>query len=479
LSPSIISARAINYNVGVAESSNQLLLLNALRASQRMPTYYSHLASDTSGVVVTPSYQGAGPVGRDVAKKGLTYLATLTGSSQDQLTLATLDDQKFMRGVLTPVPLDVLGFFLNQGWPPELLFSMTISKISTTKGEVNDLIQSFENDCRANPGGDYCDSTVPEGTVLVSAGSMAPGPASQQYPPLQQHVSQQLVACIAAGALSTDPLASRASESALPITFENYPPDKQQTACFQWALRVIIALDPQLKSTSAEEVVARNVPNGVNPGPAIVDLLKSDFVVAPGTAPDSYTICKKTKVSGLTLERFKAVSAAGSEGSAAHGSEGAIQAFAASGPTVTTHCDQASPAAAAEGATSAHGALKLQLTTRSLDGMVYFLGEDVRSAGVVSAGSGEAAKIWVWNSREKKYNNWDLFDVRRGVGPIGVTFMGEIYSVPPACPGAANCPDLAERHTSFQAIALLNQVWGLQKEEMELPISPVVTVVNP
>jgi len=111
--------------------------------------------------------------------------------------------------------------------------------------------------------------------------------------------------------------------------------------------------------------------------------------------------------------------------------------------------------------------------------MIYFLGEDIRSAGVVGGGGGSAAKIWVWNSRDKKYNDWDLFDVRPGAGQITVGFMDGIYSIPPACPAASDCPNPTKRHTSLQAIALLNQVGGLQKEETELPISPVVTVISP
>ena len=57
--------------------------------------------------------------------------------------------------------------------------------------------------------------------------------------------------------------------------------------------------------------------------------------------------------------------------------------------------------------------------------------------------------------------------------------MHRQYGIPAACASASYCTDPYGRHTSFQAIALLNQVWGLQKEETQLPISPVVSVINP
>jgi hypothetical protein len=51
--------------------------------------------------------------------------------------------------------------------------------------------------------------------------------------------------------------------------------------------------------------------------------------------------------------------------------------------------------------------------------------------------------------------------------------------VPSACDDSGDCAQGAERHRSLQVLALLNQIWGLQKEQSELPIAPTVTVIGP
>ncbi len=470
--PGIMSARATGYNVAVAETSNQLLLLNALRASQRLPTYYTRLEGDTSLFYDQGQYQQTGAIGRDIAKKGVGYMLSLTGNTQNSLTLGTLDDQKFMRGVLTPVPLDELGFFMGQGWPPELLFSMTISKISVTRGEVHHLLDSLDKNCREQPEGDYCNGDIPVGL-----------PSS----PSQQYVAQQMEACIDSDGVAMD--RSRDGRDADTITFLNYPPNIEQMKCFQWALRVVIALQPELKSTSTEETVVENVPAGDNPGAAVSSLLTSKYQVAFGAGV--YNVCQKHDVAGIALAKLRQDTAAANGQPAANQTPGSILTFAAAGPKVKDKCAApTSPpvaAAVAEPAVAAapglgagsNGALKLEFSTRSLDGMVYYLGEVLRSASVAGPGPDVPVQLWVWNTGRKRFEPWNLFEVRPGNGQIAVQFMHRQYGIPAACASASFCSDPEGRHTSFQAIALLNQVWGLQKEETQLPISPVVSVINP
>ena len=43
------------YNRAVASSTNQVLLLNVVRASERLPTYYTRLEGDAASMALTPS----------------------------------------------------------------------------------------------------------------------------------------------------------------------------------------------------------------------------------------------------------------------------------------------------------------------------------------------------------------------------------------------------------------------------------------
>src|ERR1700742_859164 len=55
--------RTVAYNRTVANSTNQVLLLNVVRASERLPTYYTRLEGDASSLAVTPNASLSLPLG--------------------------------------------------------------------------------------------------------------------------------------------------------------------------------------------------------------------------------------------------------------------------------------------------------------------------------------------------------------------------------------------------------------------------------
>jgi hypothetical protein len=466
-SPDMVT-RSVSYNEAIANSTNSVLLLNALRASERLPTYYTRMTANTATAAVTPLISMALPLGPGAVKKGFGPNFQFTDTSQNQMTLQNLDDQKFMRGVLTPVPLDVLSFYLRQGWPRELLFLMTVSRLTVPAALAARLEDAFDAHCAAAPGSDYCNAQVP----------VEDRPATGQY------VTQQLKACITAGRYD--------SGSHGEYLFENYPTNPEETACFQWMLRVFISFDPTPKTTETVKLVARDVAPGAREGlGAVADLDKDNLIVVPGSAKGTYNVCKRTKVTGLGLSSLPDTATARREPTAAPPleSDSDIQILLpASRAAPAADCDSAA-SAAKTGAD--HAPPGMQLSTRSLDGMVYYLGEIIRAEHQVKDSvmpdtappDSSGVSLWVWNTSSRAYSDWDLFSVRRGGAPdsnlIAVDFHGEAYYVPSACDDSGDCAQGAERHRSLQVLALLNQIWGLQKEQSELPIAPTVTVIGP
>src|SRR5665213_1383032 len=88
--------RTLAYNRTVANSTNQVLLLNVVRASERLPTYYTRLEGDASSLAVTPNASLSLPLGNarsfenDIntsaaaaitsgTSKGITSLGSLAG----------------------------------------------------------------------------------------------------------------------------------------------------------------------------------------------------------------------------------------------------------------------------------------------------------------------------------------------------------------------------------------------------------------
>jgi hypothetical protein len=465
-SPGMVS-RSVAYNDAIANSTNAVLLLNALRASERLPTYYTRMTANTATSSFTPLISMALPFGPGAVKKGFSPNLQFTDTSQNQMTLQNLDDQKFMRGVLTPVPLDVLSFYLRQGWPRELLFLLTVSRLTVPAPLAARLENAFDAHCASVPSADYCNAQVPR----------EDRPASGQY------VTQRLKACIAAHQYD--------SGSHGEYLLENYPTNPDETACFQWMLRIFISFDPTPQTQETVSLVARDIVPGAQESlGAVADLEKSNLIVTPD-AKGGYDVCKRIKVTGLGLASLPDSRTEAKQEPAAAPSESDTNI------PVLLAAGRAAPAADCGGVANAtetgadHAPHGMQLSTRSLDGMVYYLGEIIRAEHQVKDSvmpdtappDPNGVSLWVWNTQTRAYSDWRLFSVRRGGAPddnlIHVDFDGSDYYVPPACDDSGGCADGAEPHRGLQVLALLNQIWGLQKEQSELPIAPTVTVIGP
>jgi hypothetical protein len=66
-------------------------------------------------------------------------------------TVPVLDTQEFYQGILTPVPLQVVDYYLQQGFPPELLFDLFVNKIEVIRLDDGNCEKfTFQNSVR-NP----------------------------------------------------------------------------------------------------------------------------------------------------------------------------------------------------------------------------------------------------------------------------------------------------------------------------------------
>ena len=105
-----ISSRAVAYNNEVATATNEIFLLNTVRAAKYLPVYYTRFTSlNVEGTVTAKTSLPfeIGPRSIDVLKVG----PEISGTQKDGAALAVLDDQDFANGILTPVPDSTLKFF--------------------------------------------------------------------------------------------------------------------------------------------------------------------------------------------------------------------------------------------------------------------------------------------------------------------------------------------------------------------------------
>jgi hypothetical protein len=124
----VISDHSIRYNLVAAKSSNQVMLLNVLRAKDRRPMHFTALGLMRGSFSLSATGSLAATIGRNpTAPFGLG--AGVSGSSGPSFDVAILNSKKFMSGILTPVRMAQIDYYWQQGWPKEILLHLFVEKI--------------------------------------------------------------------------------------------------------------------------------------------------------------------------------------------------------------------------------------------------------------------------------------------------------------------------------------------------------------
>ncbi|MCX5848578.1 MAG: hypothetical protein NTW65_03935 [Deltaproteobacteria bacterium] len=149
-----------DYNLVVEKAQNEMLLLNIVRASKRHPMHFTALTQvrgsleynfQTGGISIPFGKIGDGLNGSYSVAPSISY------STKPSFDLAVLDNEKFMRGIMNPVSVDMFYYYWQQGWPKEMLMLLFVEKIepSDKSSEAfdnnpldKDKIKNFQNEVR-------------------------------------------------------------------------------------------------------------------------------------------------------------------------------------------------------------------------------------------------------------------------------------------------------------------------------------------
>lgn len=450
--------QAIAYNKAVANSTNEFFLLNALRAKDRFPVYYTRTTGNNASESLSP---GASITATNWVQ---TPTLTLNASGSNTQSLGNLDDQRFMRGVLAPVPLSIMESYVGQGWPSELLMMMFIKKFKIDKELVTYLTAEFDSHCNGKTAAPlYC----------------------KEGNPLSKYINDPTNHCL----ISVD---------GKNVVFDNYPGNPDQLECFQSMLRVMLALGFTPADGTKYTVIASAMP------PSSADLKGLSQAATAKLAVSEiskrrrsvYAICTKKDVSGFTFDKFvfddsekkapgenaatvsaqlfsrtlsRSLDLSGQIGGVRSPEEGASLQSTTSliAPEMPTSCAKQLTESKVQPTDSkkSQEVPAFEVTTRSLDSMIYYLGEDLRA----KKKSARDVEIWVGED-EGDGKNVPLFvagDTPDDAPLVSVRYRGADYNIPHQDSGR-----------SLQVLSLLNQIWGLQKEATEAPSIPVVSVIN-
>ena len=142
-----VDRATVDYNQAVASSTNDLTLLNVVRAMKRQPLHFTSLSKISGSFRVT----GRAGLNTDIVESGGTDTLTPAGalasrtatigperfapSAGAEVTagpsfdIGILDTQEFYQGILRSVEPDVVGSFLQMGWPSDLLTALFVERI--------------------------------------------------------------------------------------------------------------------------------------------------------------------------------------------------------------------------------------------------------------------------------------------------------------------------------------------------------------
>ncbi len=145
------SGRAVEYNLQAEQAQEQALLLNIVRASMRRPMQFTSLQSITGTASASANASASGLATQQIpivtalgilpgnANTAVNRIASEGGGASASVSggptfvVPVLDTQEFYQGILTPIPLQVIDYYLQQGYPPEVLLNVFVQKVEITR----------------------------------------------------------------------------------------------------------------------------------------------------------------------------------------------------------------------------------------------------------------------------------------------------------------------------------------------------------
>jgi hypothetical protein len=159
--------RAVDFNLQAEKTQQQNLLLNIIRASLRRPMQFTGLSSISGNATATGGVTGGYTNAHQTpwlsifnivpattsTSTAISRTVTGTGSGTASLsggqnfTVPVLDTQEFYQGILKELEIEVIDYYVKQGFPLELLFDLFVLKIEVIATDSCDRF-TFRNSVR-------------------------------------------------------------------------------------------------------------------------------------------------------------------------------------------------------------------------------------------------------------------------------------------------------------------------------------------
>ena len=118
---------AVDHNQMVARSTDELTLLNIVRARYRFPLHFTAISEVNGNVTVGASSS----LGVDLDPVVDPASASVGGnvSTSPNFRAAVLATEKFQRGIQAPLGPELIAYYLDEGWRDGLLMALAVERV--------------------------------------------------------------------------------------------------------------------------------------------------------------------------------------------------------------------------------------------------------------------------------------------------------------------------------------------------------------
>jgi hypothetical protein len=129
-SAQFLAERSTNYNKAIEQAQNQTLLLNVLRARDRKPLYFTAMHQVRGNIRYGTGSGNVGiPFGGAATTDVYSASPSVSYATNPTFDITLLDSKEFYQGILKPVDMETIEYYVSQGWPKDILLHMFIRQI--------------------------------------------------------------------------------------------------------------------------------------------------------------------------------------------------------------------------------------------------------------------------------------------------------------------------------------------------------------
>lgn len=129
-----IARRSVDYNEAVEWNTNVVMLMNAVRASKRIPVHYTRLGSMVYNGNVSAGSSFTYTFGNDTPEDAPLSL-TLGASDGGNVNFENQSSEEFYKAILASISPETVAFYRDQGWPDEVVLLLFIERIDIEMSE--------------------------------------------------------------------------------------------------------------------------------------------------------------------------------------------------------------------------------------------------------------------------------------------------------------------------------------------------------